>query len=78
MAEMSKDEAQALVNKSAPLMRLAHNAINEQAEVGNPLAIMLKPLVDALHSAAVPLVLYADLELPAEGLGGVSTRSGGK
>jgi hypothetical protein len=77
MAEMSKDEAQALVNEDAALLRLAHNTVDEQAAMGNPLAMFLKPTFDKLHGDAARLVVFADLDVPGEGRGGVSTRSGG-
>jgi hypothetical protein len=77
MAEISKDEAQALVNAGAPLLRLAHDLVNDQAAAGNALAILLKPAFDTLHVSAAKLVPYAGLSVPEEEQGGVSTRSGG-
>lgn len=75
---MTQEEAQALVDKCAPILRLVHNTINEQAELGNPLAVMLKPGADELHAAAADLVVWAGLEITPEGSAGVRSGGGGK
>lgn len=76
--QMTQTEAQALVNQCAPILRLMHNTINEQATLGNPLAQLLKPGADQLHAAAAQLIEYGGLDIPSEGQFGVFSGGGGK
>ena len=77
MAELSKDEAQALVNDDAPLLRFVHNTIYQRAEAGDDWAKLLLPMVDKLHGDAAALIVFGNLAVPPDGLGGVHTDSGG-
>ena len=67
MAELSKDEKQALVNAGALRLWALEDLI---APIGDP---VLTALVDDLHARAAELIVGSGLTLPVR----VSTRSGG-
>ena len=78
MSKMTAGEAQNLVDEDAPILRLVHNLIDDEAAKGNPLAKMLKPNIDKLHADSATLVEWGGLVVPPDGAAGVKSGGGGK